>query len=272
MKRTETIDRNGGGDSMVDRVKTRVSLVVELIDDFNNRIITGSGIRVWIPGEKPPVRKPEGYYVFTNLSQAQAEVFIESGRYERQSISVDLSETDAAYTARKVRLVPGRAYVLPSGTTCVEGMAEPDSRIRMFSRESVKTLKLLYDYACGGEQEGKIGIYHPEDMDIEGKSLYIENRDKSNYEFFRISKGCKEGGGYVLSEPLKSDYKKIGTTIYPVHTANADEKGRFFLPILDIRENACEFFCEAEGNGKTARNYTLVKGTVNKVDLLKKDE
>jgi hypothetical protein len=136
----------------------------------------------------------------------------------------------------------------------------------------VKTLKLLYDYTGSGEQKYEIGIYHPEDMNIEGKSLYIENRDKSNYEFFRISKSCKEGGRYVLSEPLKSDYKKIGTTIYPVHTANADEKGRFFLPVLDIREKACEFFCEVEGAGKTAGNYTLVKGTVNKLDLLEKDE
>lgn len=256
---------------MADRIKTKVSLVVMLIDDFNNKMISGGGIRVWIPGENPPVRKPEGYYVFTNLSRLTAEVIIESIRYERQTVMVDLPETSSEYTALKVRLVPGRAYVLPAGTTCVEGKAKPGSRIRMFSRKSTKTLKLLFDYTAGGPA-CKIGIYHPEDMDIEGKTLYIENRDGSQYEFFRIAKGCGGGGGYFLSEPLQNSYKKIGTTIYLVHSVHADEKGRFFLPVFDIRENACEFFCEAEGIGKTARNYTLIKGTVNKLDLLIKDK
>ncbi len=255
---------------MAGRVRTKVSLVIVLIDDFNNKVIAGSKARVWIPGEKAPILKTEGYYVFTNLSQVQFQVLIESGMYENQTVPVMLSEEDAGYTMIKARMVPNRAYLLPSGTTCVEGTAEPGSRIRLFCREGVKTLKLLYDYDCSGEYSRGIGIYHPDEMDIEGKVLYIENRDRSNQEFFRISK-AEDGGRYLLSEPLVSNYKKIGTTIYPVYGANADEKGYFFLPVLNMNGDVREFFCEAVGTGTKARICRLIKGTVNKVNLLKEE-
>lgn len=255
---------------MADSVRTKVSLVVLLIDDFNNKVITGSKARVWIPGEKSPIQKPEGYHVFTGLSEVRHQILIESGMYESQTVPVNLSGEDAAYTMLKVRMVPNRAYLLPSGTTCAEGTAEPGSQIRLFCREGVKALKLLYDYDGSGAHGKEIGIYHPEEMDIEGKVLYIENRDRSKQEFFRISKADGEGR-YLLTDPLESSYKKIGTTIYPVYSTNADEKGYFFLPVLNMSGDAREFYCEAAGTEHTSHSCRLVKGTINKLNLLKEE-
>lgn len=252
---------------MADRVSTKVSLVVQLIDDFNNRVIMGSGVRVWIEGEKPPIRKPEGYYVFTNLSNGQPQVLIESGTYEKQAVAVDL-KAGGPYSLIKVRMVPGRAYVLPPQTTCVEGLARPGSRIRLFSREGAKPLKLLHDYACGGESKGEMGIYHPEDMELEGKCLAIENRDRTFWEFFRIQGKGREGGNYQLSEALTHDYKKIGTAIYLVYATNADETGRFFLPVFHLGGECGEFYCEASGTETVSAAVRLIKGTVNKVGLV----
>lgn len=262
---------------MADRVRSRVSLVVLLIDDFNNKVINGKGVRVWIAGARPPLHKPEGYYVFTDLVKGQTEVLVDSGIYERQSVSVSMQETGKPYTMLKIRLIPNRSYLLPPQTTCLEGTAKPGSQIRLFCREESKALKLLFDYSCQGEQAGAISIYHPEAMDIEGKNLFIESRDRSKAEFFQIN-SCQGSGRYRLAGTLKNDYKKIGTAIYLVHTANTDKKGYFFLPVIHISSTNNEFFCEASSETEVFdrietvnRSCTLVKGRVNKLTLLKEE-
>lgn len=253
-------------------MRIKASLVVMLIDDFNNRMITGNKAKVSIADEKPPIQKPEGYSVFTNLSTGYKEVVIESSVYEGQVVPVTLTENDLPYSLLKVRLSPGRTYLLPSGTTCLEGRAMPGSQMRIFSRGGEKTWKLLEDYSYGAGNHLEIGIYHPEDHNLEGQILYIENRDQTKYEFLRILKAAGSGGRYRLSFPLKNAYKKIGTAIYPVHLVCADEQGYFFLPILNMKEEAAEFFYETEGAGQKMQSFLMRKGMVNKVNLRKEEE
>ena len=43
----------------------RVSLALLPVDDFTGRVITGSAVRMYtLEGNKPSIRKEEGYHVF----------------------------------------------------------------------------------------------------------------------------------------------------------------------------------------------------------------
>ncbi len=247
------------------RVRHRVSLVLTLIDDFSNKVILGSGARVWIPGEKPPVRKPEGYYVFTNLQGREAQVFIQAGLYEDRTLTAELG--GVPYTSLKVRLTPDRNYPVPRDTTCVEGRAEPGSLIRILCPEAGRPLKLIYDYERSGEKGGmQISLYHPDTVDIEGKALYITN-DKTGAEFFRVLQRMDRNGDYLLERPLCADYRKIGTTVLPVTAGRADDKGIFFLPIPNMTGDTNRFLCEAAGKKTVRLERRFKTGAVNHLDF-----
>lgn len=252
------------------RVRHKVSLVLQLIDDFSGREIEGSNARAWISGEKPPIRKSEGYHVFTNLKEPEVQVHIEAGLYEGQTLQVKLNE-DGTYTFLKIRLAPSRAYPIPRNTTCVEGRTEPDSLVRIVCLEDSNPLKLIYDYRKGKEDDGKISIYHPETMDIEGKALYIKN-GKAGGEFFRVLQKREESGSYGLEQPLSRDYKKVGAVIFPVWSCNADGKGRFFLPIPQLVREDLLFLCESLGTDLRRVSRKLRTGQVNPLDFMEEGE
>lgn len=248
---------------MADRWNKKVSLVIMLIDDMTDKVITDAA-RVWIEGEAPCIRKSEGYYVFTDLAGEWVSVRIRHGMYEQKIVETRVPREGEPYVMRKVRMTPGRCYHLSAGTGCVEGLAEPGARIHLFRREGEKGLKLLYDY--GGKTEKYISIYHPADMQLEGKLLRIVEKNKSSAETFRIL--SKEGDRYVLEDPLKRGYKKMETTIYPIYEAQTDENGRFFIPICKMGAPSAVFCCQALGKETVQRDVTLEKGAVVKADLL----
>ncbi len=251
---------------MADSWSRRVSLVVMLIDDMTDKVITGAA-RVWIEGAPAPVRKSEGYYVFTNLTGERAVVRIRHGMYEPKIFETDLPQEGEPYAMRKVRLTPGRSYRLPAGTTCVEGRAEPGSRILLFSREGAKGLKLLYDY----KGSRSISIYHPADLQLEGKMLRIEGKGSPEGETFRVL-SKEEEGTYILECPLAHEYKKIGTTLYPIYEAETDERGNFFLPIYRLNKASAVFCCQALGREMVQREISLEKGAVGRVNLMHEEE
>ncbi|MCC8024465.1 MAG: hypothetical protein LIP16_04080 [Clostridium sp.] len=251
-------------------MKTSVSFVVMLLDDFNNKVISGSSARVWIPNEKPPIPKAGGYYVFTDVRQRQFELLVESAMYESQRVEMDLAGLHSPGQIIKLRLVPNRSYLLPSGTTCVEGRAEPGSQIRIFTTRHVNPMKLLYDYSHRGEGAQELKLYHPEEADMEGRLLYIEHKSGTG-EFFRILKAGQEAGTYILPEPLCNSYKKIGTALYPVYGARADQRGEFFLPIFPTGKGPCPYTCMAVGNARVRREAVFEAGRLNKMNLMEEE-
>ena len=249
---------------MADSWNKKVSLVIMLIDDMTDKVITDAA-RVWIEGGPPCIRKSEGYYVFTDLTGERVSVWIQHGMYEQKCVEIRVPREEEPYVMRKVRMTPGRCYHLSAAASCVEGRAEPGSRIYLFRKEREKGLKLLYDY--GGKAEKYISIYHPAGMQLEGKLLRIVEKNKLSAETFRIL--SKEGDRYVMEEPLKQGYKKMETTIYPVYETQTDENGMFFIPVCKIGVSSAVFCCQALGKELIQCDVTLEKGAVVKADLTK---
>ncbi len=242
-------------------LKKTVSLVLLPIDDFSERVITGSGLRMYTEeGKKPSIRKEDGYHVFCDLTGENVRICIEGPLYQKQTLELPLGKTPGIY---QVRVLPNTSYPIPSGATCVRGTLQPGSRIRIFFPEQKKNYKLLYDY--NPEKEGeRLALFSPEKVKLEGKTLCIRNQDTE--EFFRVK--SQTDGICELEEALQKSYKKIGTGVYPVYEACAGEDGSFYLPIrsIPVESGSCVVrIAGKDGQKEQCRQLILTAGKENRI-------
>lgn len=239
------------------------------IDDFTGKPILGSNVRVYINGAAKAIKKNDGYHVFVNLNSPIVTVCAEGGQYSPRSVECNLTTGEEQYTLLKLRMIPNRSYPIPQNTTCIEGKAAPDSLIRIFCCDSASAYKLLYDYKKDTTSENRaIFIFHPDDLDMEGKLLHITNSEGENQELLRITGVAdKENRKYVLEKELSASYKKIGTALFPVNETVADKQGNFFLPIANTYKDKYLYACEAAGEKNVSLKLELDSGRVNKIDL-----
>jgi hypothetical protein len=246
---------------IADHIKTRASLAVLIIDDYTNKVISDGSVQVLVEGAKKPIRKAEGYYIFLNLEQKQAELTVKSDRYVTEKRSINLEDLSPKEPILKLRVKPGKNYSLPKGTTIICGTAEPGSEIRVICDNIQKFYRLLYDYDREENQE-QIHIYNPENTDMDGKMLCAKS--ESSCETFAIFLTAdRENNGYRLEKPLENSYKKAGTKIYPVFVTKADDTGEYFLPIWSIGDEAGSCLCEMNGSKKESRTINLEAGKMN---------
>jgi hypothetical protein len=252
-----------------DRFTRKVSLVVMAIDDFTGKPILGSNVRVYIEGAAKAIKKNDGYHVFVNLDSPMVTVCAEGGQYNPRSIECSLTASKGQYTLLKLRMIPNRSYPIPLNTTCIEGKAAPKSLIRIYCHDSASAFKLLYDYKKEPSNENRaIFIFHPEDMDMEGKLLHITDSDGKNQELLRIAGVAdKENKKYLLEKELSGSYKKIGTSLFSVYETAADKNGSFFMPIANTYKEKYLYVCEAIGEKNVSLKLELDSGRVNKIDL-----
>ncbi len=243
---------------MQDIVSFHASLVVFPVDDFTGKPITGNKVRLFIPGQKPPLIKPDGYYVFINLTEPKVVLHCESGLYHPRSEGISLEGKEEPFVFM-LRLSPNASYPVPAGTTCVAGTAATGKRVRFQCMDRDSTYKLLYEYQRTKENGSYISLYNPENRQLAGKTFLI--RDKKNQEYFTIT-GTDEEEWCRLAEPLQHDYKKVGSIIFPVYEVCANEAGNFFLLIGNGGLTETSWFWEIEGE-REAREITLKSGQIN---------
>lgn len=251
-------------------IMRKVSLVVLAIDDFTGRPILGSNIRVYIDGEAPAIKKSDGHHVFVNLHKPTVTVNAEGGQFNKRSIPCRLNTAGESYTFLKLRMIPNRSYPIPRNTTCIEGKAAPDSLIRIFCRDAASSYKLLYNYKKKDEKGDNraISIFHPEDVDMEGKLLFITDSKGHNRELLRITGVVdKESKMYSVEKELSADYKKIGTSLFSVHETPVDKNGDFFLPVANTYKEKYRYVFEVVGPKPVSCELELESGRVNKIDL-----
>lgn len=205
----------------------KASLAVLVLDDFTGRRLRGAGVRVCVQGARGPIYKPEGYYVFTNLTMEEQVVCVEAWGYTRESCQVRLSRLDPLCPVIKVRLKPDRTYRLPEGTTVVEGSTWPESQIRLFLSRPEEGQRVLYDCQKG---DRIIRIYNPEKQDQAGRIFFLTDRQGQVREEICIQNALEsEEDAYELKSPLENGYQKAQARLIPVHQVMSDQTGSFFL-------------------------------------------
>lgn len=240
-------------------LKKKVSLAVLPIDDFTDRIITGSQLRVYIKDENiPSIRKPDGYHVFCDLASSEVEICLEGPLYQKRILKLPVGREEPDII--QVRMLPGAGYPLPQGSTIVDGVLSPGSSIRLFFPRQKRSCKLLYDYDPGVQGE-ELAIFRPYEMSLEGRVMGICGKEK-DMEFFRVSD--QKGNVCILEHPLSKPYRKTEASVYPILEAFAGEDGSFYLPIRKlVEEETCVcILTGADGEEKT-REVVLKAGREN---------
>lgn len=235
----------------------KISLVLLLIDDFTNRVIRDASVSVYTEQEKKhSIRKSEGYHVFCDLEQNPVRICMESGLYQKQVVELPLSYGEEV---SQIRMVPAKGYPIPAGATCIRGMLQPGTRLRIFFPEQKKSYKLLYDYNPS-KQKNSIALFQQDELCLEGRMLCIKNKECQ--EFFKVTGQQEEI--CRMEQPLQKAYKKIGTSIYPVHEAFAGADGSVYLPIRMRSEEMqqCSFMIFSEGK-EYCGTWTLRPGKEN---------
>ena len=245
------------------RALSRVSLAVLLLDDLTGRQITGSNARAWIEKEKPPIKKNDGWFVFTDLRPGCYTVNAEGGQFILSSKNVNIPEGSMQMLV--LRLKPGRVYPVPSGCLRVEGKAEPGSAVTIVNCNKSSGFKLLSDCKAGDSQ---VTVFHPDGVRLDGRSFRLTGSEGSSEDVFLTMSSdpdCRNGR-YQLSAQLKWDHSRVGSLLMPAYSATTDESGRFFM-ILGAGGASSKLICESVGSVTLKREYENIDPQCFRPDL-----
>lgn len=239
----------------------RASLAVLLADDLTGVPIKGSNARVWIEGQKPPVKKTDGWNAFLDLAAGKYTLLAEGGTYERASVEVTVGKSIGTVL---MRLRPNRLYRLPPDCLRLEGKAEPGTVMTVYPIGRQSAFKLLKDYEQGS---GTVTLYHSGSSTPEGRLFrFISPEGGSENVRIGSSTGNAEGE-YLLDTPLANAYPRIGSVLVPASLVTADEKGSFFAVVRCSRSDT-GIVIEPEGG--EAKTFERGGGNTLTVSLLEK--
>ena len=223
----------------------RVSLVVCPIDDFTGERRSGANIRVFLndPNRKP-VRKPYGYYVFTDLTEDSYTLYVQSDIYRDECLEVQMNRLDRANPMVYVTLKPATCYPFLTGATLVR------ASLRGNDGESVKGAEVtavMLDEDCAiariaqeGVEKGatELKIVSPAGRISMGDIFLLKERDGSASEYCRVVDLSGNMQHLKLSGQLKADYGRA-SLLMPAVKTYTDDRGEF---VVYFRNCPCRRF------------------------------
>ena len=242
-------------------LKKEVSLVLLPIDDYTDRVITGSELWVYTTEERlSSIRKADGYHIFCDLPGNETEVCLEGPLYQKKILRFPIGQDRPSVF--QVRMLPGVCYPLLKGTTIVKGVLPPESMIRLFFPGQRKKCKLLKNYDPL-TKERELSLFLPYEMLLVGKTMCIGGKDRA-WEFFRVADQKKNIA--TLEQPLSGVYQKTDAGVYPVYEASVSEDGNLYLPIGGLSgEVPCVCILLGKDGTEQVREFTLTAGKENRI-------
>lgn len=227
----------------------RVSLAVMLVDDLTGTAITGSNARAWIENGKPPIKKNDGMFVFTDLSAGEYTVSAEGGAYRRQELRI-ATDGERMQTIT-LRLRPARTYPVPKGCLRIDGIAQPGAEVTVYAPDRQSSFRLLSDAKAGSRS---ISVFHSERITLEGSNFRLMTQGSEGENLFVVSSKGNGGSDYELLTPLAQDHPRVGSLLVPAFVDTADDKGRFFIVLRSVPSTA-KIICEARGSSCIRKEY-----------------
>ena len=241
-----------------------VSIVLVPIDDFTDEVIIDKAVDIKIEGNsmKRPIKKQDGFFVFTNINEKNIAITIKSYYYNSAKLEVDIEKLNKLNPVVKVRLKPNSKYKFPKGITCINGKTEPNTSIKIIYRCKNNLFMLFEDNV---REDSKLKIYNPLNIDLEGKSFLIGEKSKKEKEEFNIIEFNVESSMYLLDQQLKKSYKKEVCEILKIDHIDVFEDGKFFFPLKNFTYEQSEIVIEKEDGKK--KEIKLILGIVNDVEF-----
>lgn len=245
-------------------MRTRVSLVLVPIDDFTDKIITEKLVNVEINGNnvRQAIRKQEGFFVFTNITQSNVNITIKAYSYNIAKLEVDINKLKKLNPIVKVRLKPNNQYKFPDGITCLSGNTIANTTIKIMYKCKNNLFMLFED---NKEKSSSIRIYNPLNIDLEGKNFIITEKNSKINEEFNIVQFDEEKNLYILNEPLKKLYKKETCEILKIDYIDVFEEGTLFFPLKNFTDDKREIIIQTEDKKK--KNINIISGIINDIGV-----
>ena len=254
------VKRNAGGKGESSRL-LRIGgvLAVLPIDAFTGKTILTRDFTVEIKGVRPPVRKQEGYFVFSGVPAVCAEKGMDSftvclrGRgYQEAVLHVPTASVSPINPVITVRMNPDASYPFPPHTVRIVGRLSGNCCLRAACLHSEGSLRLAEDYHAGEET---IVLYRGGRSNLTGGLFYIEKERAATEN--STARGCflllgeAERGGtgrYRLAEPLKDSFGRPEARLYPARMQTAMEReAHYFFAFRG--EKAAQGSADPDGRG-----------------------
>ena len=258
--------RYGNPSGAGSRFLREVSLVLYVIDDFTIAPAPPERITVYMAGGASPIKKADGYFVFTDLPAGDYEIILNALEYQPRKLKIHLgggADEGDGKTAQTedcqvitVRMLPGPAYRFGGRTARMAGWARAGALIRAVYTPESGGPRLLYDYQGGPF----IRIFWADVKNLDGRMFMIGGR-----EYFTGAQTVDEDERvYRLEHPLEGSYKKGKADLKPAAATMADGAGQFFLAAAGVGQE--ELACRLD-DGENTRDIRLKAGEITTVDL-----
>lgn len=218
------------------KISTRVSLVVCTVDDYTAGLRSGGNISVLLKEypRKKPVRKPGGYYVFTDLPGDSYSVLVRSDVYLEEELFIKPGEIDPNNPRAYIILKPCSHYPFPEGATLIRAsLRDADGRV---SRDAVVKASMLSENCArarlSGEKAGKgekaIFLTNIAGGMSAGDFYLLKDKADGRQEYCRIAALEADTRRCRLYEPLQFSYSR-GALLLPVFETRPDERGEVVI-------------------------------------------
>ncbi|WP_341878093.1 hypothetical protein [Defluviitalea saccharophila] len=216
------------------QISRRVSLAVLPIDDFADRIINDSSVEAFLENlHVNPIRKPDGYRVFADIKEEEAELILKSYIYKTQRHKINLKNSNLEDRILKIRLEPSEAYPAYNTGIIVRGrlvnsnnLPVKDTGIKIVIPGAKDPLICLNTIDKG---EKDIYIYNPKNKCLMGAEYaYVEKQNIKGT--FIIWEEVADNKLFELRYPLTFRCVK-GKKFHKVYTVHTGPNGEFSLLI-----------------------------------------
>lgn len=241
----------------MDRIQMQVVLVIQVLDAVTGQTIEESGGKpeISITSGKSPFYKGDGYYLFLQPLEPEAEVTIRAYGYGNvQGKVADLTVKEGIC---KIYMQPDDRYPLSTGIYGLQGVAEPGSTLLLSCREPAWQGRLTEDYEAGAEMI-VFSTRRQENMEMEFR---IQGQEQE--ELFKIAESMDTGQGqYRLAVPLSHSYQKGMTVLFPVKRIPVSASGEFVCYLPRKKGSRPVMSCELwKQNGTEWKKLELQAGT-----------
>ncbi|MDQ2085363.1 hypothetical protein RBH29_02780 [Herbivorax sp. ANBcel31] len=253
----------------------RVNLAVMLIDDFTDSCIYGSGFTLSIKDTNiNPLRKNDGFYVFTNLPSNQIQIMVKSSKYIDEIFNINTESLQASSPVVKIRLKPNVNYNLSTTCTAVTGVIRSSNNnpldgvnIKVVPHNQSSDYKIVKIKKL--KDKNLITLYSSGSKNLEGKTFLICDKKSDKKEYFTLLESFDNNNTFILKEPLTHEYNKNDAYILKVYSTRTDKNGQFLMPLDFKIDNNKEIILEAEYNSRViSREFEISKNIRNKIGTI----
>lgn len=221
---------------MKESIYMHIPLVILPTDEFTGKIIKNPDFEVWAEGAGRPVRKPEGFWVFTETFGEEVCVGMRGYGYREMRVSVSLPALKRQNPVVKIIVKPDRNYSFPAGTVYMEGTLPKHSVLLAAGKSHSHAEKLRADCNEGDEI---LAVYQEVPRDIGDMTCLLADRkeESGNEDWVRLLAPLDfERGIYPLQEPVRCFHGRAKTRLFPAVRHETDLHGTdYFLAIPSER-------------------------------------